>query len=82
MIVYKNENIIEFTSLELKLLNLLFLSLGRVVSRNAILEYIWEWTGNYVDDHTITVYFNRIRDKLQTDIIITVKGLGYRIDEK
>jgi len=82
MIVYKNENIIEFTSLELKLLNLLFLSLGRVVSRNAILDKIWEWTGNYVDDHTITVYFNRIRDKLQTDIIITVKGLGYRIDEK
>lgn len=82
MIVYKNDSIIDLTSLELKLLNLLFLDLGRVVSRNAILDKIWEWTGNYVDDHTVTIYFNRIRKKLDTDIIITVKGLGYRIDEK
>lgn len=82
MIVCKNDKIIELTSLELKLLNLLFLSVGKVVSRNVILDKIWEWTGNYVDDHTVTVYFNRIREKLKTDIIITVKGLGYRIDEK
>lgn len=82
MIVCKNDKIIELTSLELKLLNLLFLSVGKVVSRNVILDKIWEWTGNYVDDHTATVYFNRIREKLKTDIIITVKGLGYRIDEK
>lgn len=82
MIVYKNDKKIELTSLELKLLNLLFLNLGKVISRNTILEYILEWTGNYVDNHTITVYFNRIREKLNTDIIITVKGLGYRIDER
>ena len=43
---------------------------------------IWEWTGNYVDNHTITVYLKRIREKLETDIIITIKGIGYRIDEK
>lgn len=82
MIVYKADRVIELTSLEIKLLNLLFLDLGKVVSRNAILDKIWEWTGNYVDDHTVTIYFNRIRKKLDTDIIITVKGLGYRVDEK
>lgn len=81
MIVYKNNNIIELTSLELKLLSLLFININKVVSRNYILDTVYDITGNYVDDHTITVYFNRIREKLNTDIIITVKGIGYRIDE-
>ncbi len=80
MVVYKNGTTLELTSLELKLLNLLFLNLNKVVTRNIILDKIWEWTGNYVDDHTITVYFNRLREKLATDIIITIKGMGYRID--
>ncbi|MGN1270173.1 MAG: response regulator transcription factor [Clostridia bacterium] len=80
MIVYKNENKIDFTSLEIKLLNLLFLNINKVVTRATILDKIWEWTGNDVDDHTVTVYFKRIREKLGTDIINTVKGIGYRID--
>ena len=82
MILYKNENKIELTPLELKLINLLFNNLGKVISRNVILDKIWEWTGNYVDDHTVTVYFRRIREKIGTDIIETVKGIGYRIDEE
>ena len=82
MIVYKNNEKIELTSLELKLLNLLFLNLNKVVSRSTILDKIWEWTGNDVDDHTVTVYFKRIREKIGTDIISTVKGIGYRIDEE
>ena len=82
MIVYKSEKQVELTSLEIKLLNLLFLNIGKVVSRTIILDKIWEWTGNDVDAHTVTVYFKRIREKLGTDIISTVKGIGYRIDEK
>ena len=82
MIVYKNNEKIELTSLELKLLNLLFLNLNKVVSRSTILDKIWEWTGNNVDNHTVTVYFKRIREKIGTDIISTVKGIGYRIDEE
>ena len=82
MIVYKDEKQVELTSLEIKLLNLLFLNIGKVVSRTIILDKIWEWTGNDVDAHTVTVYFKRIREKLGTDIISTVKGIGYRIDEK
>ena len=82
MIVYKKDNIIELTSLELKLLHLLFLNINKVVNRATILSYIWDWTGNDVDDHTVTVYFKRIREKLGIDIITTVKGIGYRIDEK
>lgn len=82
MIVYKDEKQVELTSLEIKLLNLLFLNINKVVSRTIILDKIWEWTGNDVDDHTVTVYFKRIREKLGTDIISTVKGIGYRIDEE
>ena len=82
MVVSKNDNIIELSSLELKILHLLFVNMGKVVTRDTILDKIWEWTGNYVDDHTITVYLKRIREKLDTDIIVTIKGLGYRIDEK
>ena len=82
MVVSKNNNIIELSSLELKILHLLFVNMGKVVTRDTILDKIWEWTGNCVDDHTITVYLKRIREKLDTDIIITIKGIGYRIDEK
>lgn len=82
MIVSKNDKRIDLSSLELKILHLLFLNIGKVVSRNTIIEKIWEWTGNDVYDHTITVYLKRIREKLGTDIIVTIKGVGYRIDEK
>ena len=82
MVVRKNDKIIELSSLELKILHLLFINIGKVVTRDTILGKIWEWTGNYVDDHTITVYLKRIREKLDADIIVTIKGIGYRIDEK
>ncbi len=81
MVVYRGDEVIDLSPLELKLLNLLFLDINKVVSRNVILDKIWEWTGNDVDDHTVTVYFKRIREKLVTDIITTVKGVGYRIDD-
>ena len=82
MIVSKNGKEIDLTSLELKILHLLFNNIGKVVRRNTILDKIWEWTGNDVDNHTITVYLKRIREKLGTDIIVTIKGIGYRIDEE
>ena len=82
MEVYHGEKRVELTSLELKLLHLLFLNLNKVVKRSTILDKIWEWTGNDVDDHTVTVYFKRIREKVgDCDIITTIKGIGYRIDE-
>lgn len=82
MVVLKNGKEVELTSLELKIVGLMFFNIDKVVNRNIILDKIWEWTGNYVDDHTVTVYFKRIRQKLDTDIIKTVKGVGYRIDKE
>ena len=82
MTVYKNDKEIILTSLELKILSLLFSNINKVVKRSDIIDKIWEWTGNDVNDNTVTVYLKRIREKLDTDIIITIKGIGYRIDEK
>ncbi len=82
LVLMKNNTPIELTALELKLVNLLFVNINKVVSRNVILDKIWDWTGNYVDDHTVTVYFKRIREKIGTNIITTIKGIGYRIDEE
>ena len=81
MVVLKNSVEINLTSLELKILHLLFVNLNKVVKRDEIIERIWEWTGNDVNDNTVTVYLKRIRKKLGTDIIKTIKGIGYRIDE-
>ena len=82
MCVYKGENKLTFSSLELKILMLLFTNLNKVITREYIIEKIWDWTGNDVYDNTVTVYMKRIREKLGTAIITTVKGVGYRIDEE
>ena len=82
MCVYKANKEIPLSSLELKILMLLFTNLNKVITREYIIEKIWDWTGNDVFDNTVTVYLKRIREKLGTPIITTIKGVGYRIDEE
>lgn len=82
MEVFKNNNVVSLTSLEKKILFLLVSNKNKVVTRENLINYIWELTGNDVYDNTITVYLKRIREKLDTDIIKTIKGIGYRIDEE
>jgi DNA-binding response OmpR family regulator len=82
MQAYKNNKEIELTSLEIKILHLLMMNKNKTVRRNTIIEKIWDWTGNDIEDNTVTVYLKRIREKLGVDIIKTVKGIGYRIDDE
>ena len=82
MEVFKNSNVVSLTSLEKKILFLLVSNKNKVVTRENLINYIWELTGNDVYNNTITVYLKRIREKLDTDIIKTIKGIGYRIDEE
>ena len=82
MVITKNSKEIKLTSLELKILNLLFLNVNKVVKRDEIIEKIWEWTGNDVNENTVTVYLKRIREKIGSDIIKTIKGIGYRVDKE
>lgn len=74
------QEVVALSSLEKKILQLLIDNHDKVVSRNAVIDCIWDATGNDVYDHTVTVYMKRIREKLGEDIITTVKGIGYRID--
>ena len=66
--------------MELSIFNYLISNINKVVTREMILEKIWELTGNDVDDHTVTVYLKRIKDKVGEEIITTIKKVGYRID--
>lgn len=82
MVVCQDEEQVNLTNLELRILHQLFTNLNKVVTRNELIDKIWEWTGNDVNDNTITVYLKRIRQKLgNNNLITTVKGIGYRIDE-
>lgn len=85
-IVYKNGKPLELTALEYKLLLLFFENRGRILTRNQILSHIWDESGNFVNDNTLTVYIKRLREKIEDNpnepaIIKTVRGMGYKIGE-
>ncbi len=63
--VYVKEIEVIFTALEYKILVLLFSNIGKTVTREKILDKIWDIAGNFVNDNTLTVYIKRIRAKLR-----------------
>lgn len=80
--VYKNNQEIVFTSLEYKILLMLFSNKNKLITREQLLDKIWDIAGNFVNDNTLTVYIKRIREKLGNENLIkTVRGLGYRIGD-
>lgn len=80
--VYVNDEEVIFTALEYRILVLLFSNMGRTLTRDNILDKIWDVAGNFVNDNTLTVYVKRIRAKLgENDVIKTIKGIGYRVDK-
>lgn len=79
--VYIGDELVELTALEYRLLLTFANNRGQVLTRNQILEHIWDSTGNYVEDNTLTVYVKRLREKLGDGISIeTIRGIGYRVD--
>lgn len=82
MIVLKDNEEIILSQLEYKILVLLFHNLDKIITREFILNGIWDESENFVEDNTLTVYIKRIRAKIGDNIIKTVKGIGYRIDSK
>lgn len=80
-VVTVNDKEVTFTALEYKILLMLLQNQGRTVTRQQILDKIWDMAGNFVEDNTLTVYIKRIRGKLgEADVIKTVKGVGYRVE--
>ncbi len=79
--VYVNDKSIELTALEYRLLLIFASNKGILLTRQQILNKIWDADGNFVEDNTLTVYVKRLREKLGEAIHIeTVRGMGYRVD--
>ena len=73
------------SALEYKLFLVFLNNRGQVLTRDKLLEEIWDSAGDYVGDNTLTVYIKRLREKIEQDpqnpvYIRTVRGLGYRLE--
>lgn len=84
--VSKNGSEIFLSALEYKLLLVFLSNKGVVLTRNKLLEEIWDVAGDFVNDNTLTVYIKRLREKIEDDpqnpsIIVTVRGIGYKTGE-
>ena len=84
-LVFRKNEEITLSALEYRLLMVFVDNRGRLLTRNKLLEDIWDIAGDYVNDNTLTVYIKRLREKIEDDpqnpvIIKTVRGLGYRMD--
>ncbi len=77
MKVYKDAQELVLSKKELQLLVYLWENAGRILSKEKILEYIWDSQGQFVDDNTVAVNISRLKNKLETDEISNVRGLGY-----
>lgn len=85
--VFCSEKEVVLTAMEYRLLLVLMKNRGTVLSRNNLLENLWDIEGNFVDDNTLSVYVKRLRDKLEADVshpqyIKTVRGRGYMIENE
>ncbi len=79
--VYIDNSHIELTALEYRLLLIFANNKSKLLTRTQILEQIWDSSGNFVEDNTLTVYIKRLREKVGDAINIeTVRGIGYRVD--
>lgn len=72
---------IPLTPTEFQLLTTLISNRGSVVTRNALLQHIWDCDGNFIDDNTLSVHISRLREKIGAEHIATVRGAGYRWEE-
>lgn len=85
--IYKNGTEVILTAMEYRLLLIFINNRGKVLSRQSLLEDIWDVGGDFVNDNTLTVYIKRLRDKIEEDpakpqIIKTVRGIGYILDDE
>lgn len=81
----RNGKDLYLSALEYRLLLTFINNRGAVLSRNQLLESIWDVAGEFVNDNTLTVYIKRLRDKIEKDpqnplIIKTVRGIGYKVE--
>ena len=81
----KNNKDLFLSALEYRLLLVFINNRGRLLTREQLLDSLWDAAGAYVNDNTLTVYIKRLREKIEDDpsnpkILLTVRGIGYKVD--
>ena len=81
--VYKNNILLDLTAAEYKLLCLFMQNPNVILSKEQILDKLWDGEGSYVDDNTLNVYIRRLRIKIEDDpgepaMLLTVRRMGYK----
>lgn len=80
-VFYKQEEV-ALSSPEYQLLLMLMENKGKTITRKQLLEQIWDSTGNYVNDNTLTVTMKRLREKMHNPICLkTIRSFGYRMED-
>ena len=84
--VYKRNEEIKLSVTEYKLLELLCKNKGIAMTKEVLLDKLWDYNGNYVDDNTLSVNVRRLRKKIEDDpknpeYIVTLFGIGYILGE-
>ena len=85
-LVFRADRQIFLSALEYRLFMFFLNHRGQVLTREQLLDEIWDSAGEYVSDNTLTVYIKRLREKLEEDsqdprLILTVRGIGYQLKE-
>ena len=80
---YLSGEYLDLTGAEYRLLCLFIRHAGQTLTRNLILDELWDGQGNFVDDNTLSVYIRRLREKIEEqpsrpEHLLTVRGMGYR----
>lgn len=80
---FKNGALLDLTAAEYKLLCLFMKNPNVVLTKEQILDKLWDCEGNYIDNSTLTVYMRRLRMKIEDDpgepkMLLTVRRMGYK----
>lgn len=82
MMVFADGEEVNLSQTEYQLILLLLMNKGKTVTRERLLEQIWDNNGNYVNDNTLTVAMKRLREKLhQPSCLKTIRSFGYRMED-
>ena len=81
MTVKKDGQNIMLTPTEFRLLNVLLKNKGVIVTRDSLLKEIWDDYEYYIDNNTLSVHMSRLREKIGSENISTIRGVGYRWED-
>lgn len=86
-LVHKYGEEVSLSALEYRLLLIFINNPNCIITRNILLDELWDAAGEFVNDNTLSVYIRRLREKIEDDptepkIILTVRGTGYRLGEQ